>query len=122
MRNIPAKPDAPATATTPPYKPEAIFDENGPIHPTFIHEAVCTLLRALPLDPAEPRGWSHRRMFSAMRALTALHPRDEIEVMLGVQALSAYHAAGACWRIGMNLRLPHEDRNASTQVKYRHYC
>ncbi|WP_158926493.1 hypothetical protein [Acidisphaera sp. S103] len=26
--------------------------------------------------------------------------------MLGVQALSAYHAAAACWRIGMNLGQP----------------
>ena len=41
-----------------------------------------------------------------MCALAALHPRDEIEVMLGVQALSAYQAAAACWRIGMNLRQP----------------
>lgn len=101
---------SPATAdTNPAYNPNALFEEDGPINPTFIHEAVRTLMRALPLDQAEPQGWGHRRMFSAMCALAALHPRDEIEVMLGVQALAAYHAAGACWRLGMNSRIPNGD-------------
>ena len=94
---------------TPPYNRDAIFDENGPFNPSFIDEALRTLMRALPLDPTEPRGWSFRRMHSAMTALSALHPRDEIEVMLGVQALSAYHAASACWRIGMNHHRPNGD-------------
>jgi hypothetical protein len=91
------------------YNREAIFDQNGPFNPSFIEEAVRTLMRTLPLDPAEPEIWSHRRMASAMTALAALHPRDEIEIMLGVQTLSAYHAAAACWRIGMNLRRPSGD-------------
>jgi hypothetical protein len=94
---------------TPPYNRDAIFHEDGPFNPSFIDEALRTLMRALPLDPAEPRGSSYRRMHSAMTALSALHARDEIEVMLGVQALSAYHAASACWRIGMNLRQPNGD-------------
>ncbi|WP_428488530.1 hypothetical protein [Rhodopila sp.] len=72
-------------------------------------EAIRTLMRALPLDPNEPQGWQDRRMHSALLGLSALHPRDEIEVMLGVQALSAYHAAAACWRLGMNLRRPNGD-------------
>jgi hypothetical protein len=39
-------------------------------------------------------------------ALSALHPRDEIEVLLGVQAMSAHHAAMACWYLGMNIAKP----------------
>ena len=89
--------------------PYAIFDPDGPINPTFMTEAVRALLRTLPLDPAEPAAWANRRMFSAMQALAALHPRDEIEVMLGVQALSAYHAAAACWHLGMNHHRPNGD-------------
>jgi hypothetical protein len=102
----------PVTTAEPdsPYDPDAIFDPDGPLHPGFMDEAIRTLMRNLPLDdPTEPRHWSYRRMHSALRALAALHPRDEIEIMLGVQALSAYHAAAACWRIGMNLRRPHGD-------------
>jgi hypothetical protein len=69
-----------------------------------MREAIRTMFRTLPLDPAEPQSWSDRRMHASLLALSALHPRDEIEVMLGVQAMSAYHdAAAACWRIGMNL-------------------
>ena len=74
-----------------------------------MRESVRTLIRTLPLDPTEPQAWSDRRMNAALLALSALHPRDEVEVMLGVQALSAYHAAAACWRIGMNLRRPNGD-------------
>jgi hypothetical protein len=100
------------TATSPPpehYDRDAIFQPDGPINPIFMTEAVRTLMRSLPLDPAEPRAWSHRRMFSAMLSLAALNPRDEIEVTLGVQAIQAYHAAAACFRIGMNLRRPNGD-------------
>jgi hypothetical protein len=90
--------------------PGAIFQQDGPINPSFMHEAVRTLLRALPLDdPDEPAAWGFRRMHSAMLALATLRPRDPIEVMLGVQALSAYHAAAACWRLGTNLKLPRGD-------------
>ena len=99
-----------AIEPSPAYKRDAIFDEYSPINPSFIHEAVRILMRSLPLDnPHEPESLGHRRMNSALLGLAALHPRDEIEVMLGVQALSAYHAASACWRIGMNLRRPHGD-------------
>jgi hypothetical protein len=97
------------TEPSPPYDRAAIFDEDGPFDPSFISEALRTMMRTLPLDPAEPRGWSYRRMHSAMTALSALHVRDEIEIMLGVQAMSAYHAAAACWRIGMNIRRPNGD-------------
>jgi hypothetical protein len=95
--------------TQPPYDRDAIFHENGPFDPDFTHEAVRTLLRTLPLDPAEPDAWHNRRMFSALLGVSALHPRDEIEIMLGVQAMSAYHAAAACWRLGMNHHLPNGD-------------
>jgi hypothetical protein len=88
---------------------DAIFQDNDPFDPTFMDEAITTIMRNLPLDPQEPRGSANRRMHSALRSLSALHPRDETEVMLGVQALCAYHAAAACWRIGMNLRQPHGD-------------
>ena len=104
------------TADEPAYDRDAIFNENGPINPGFMTEAIRTLMRNLPLDPNEPRAWADRRMHSALIGLAALHPRDEIEVMLGVQALSAYHAATACWHIGMNARRPNGDstRHIST--------
>ncbi len=98
----PAEPD-------PNYNPHDIFEDHGPLNPSFIREAVRTLMRTMPLDPAEPAAWGHRRMHSAMLALAALHPRDEIEVLLGVQALAACHAAAACWRIGMNHHRPNGD-------------
>jgi hypothetical protein len=96
--------------------PYAIFSETGPFNPSFTREAVRTLFRTLPLDPAEPKPYSDRRMHAALLALSALRPRDEIDVMLGVQALSAYHAAAACFRIGMNSRNPKGDstRHIST--------
>jgi hypothetical protein len=71
-----------------------------------MRESVRALFRTLQLDLTEPKAWSDRRMHAALLGLSALHPRDEIEVMLGVQAMSAYHAAAACFRIGMNLRRP----------------
>jgi hypothetical protein len=92
------------------YDPDALFHQDGPINPLFVNDAVRTLVRAMPLiDQTEPRGWVTRRMYTAMRALAALHPRDEIELMLGVQALCAYQAASALWRAGMNLRYPPGD-------------
>ena len=97
------------TAETPPYDRHAIFHDNGPFDPCVMDEAVCTIMRNLPLDADEPRGRANRRMRSVLCSLSALHPRDEPEIMLGVQALCAYHAAAACWRIGMNLRHPHGD-------------
>jgi hypothetical protein len=92
------------------YDPGAIFQDDGPINPGFVHESVRTLMRALPLDDeSESRASFYRRMQSALTALSVLRPGDEIEIMLAVQALSAYYAAAACWRIGMNLRRPHGD-------------
>ena len=111
------QPTPQSTPPTPPQDPNAIFHDFSPIHPGFMIEAIRTLMRTLPLDdPNEPRHATYRRMHSATQALAALHPRDEIEVMLGVQTLAAYHAAAACWRIGMNLRQPHGDstRHIST--------
>jgi hypothetical protein len=90
----------------PPYDRDAIFAENGPFHPLFMHEAVRTLLRALPIDPDEPQGWRDRRQVSTLMGLAALHPRDEIEIMLGVQSLCAYHAAAISWHLGMNQTRP----------------
>ena len=87
----------------PPYDRDAIFHPNGPFNPSFMRESVRALFRTLPIDPDEPQPWADRRRNSALLGLSALHPRDEIEVMLGVQAMSAYHAAAACFRIGMNL-------------------
>ena len=93
-----------------PPPPTILFHKNGPIHPTFIDEAVRTLIRTLPLDdPADTQTESDRRIHCALQALATLHPRDEIEVMLGVQAVGAYHAAAANWRIGMNRALPKGD-------------
>ena len=101
-------PDATAEAA-PPYDPEAIFHPNGPIHPGSVAEAVTTVMRNTPIDPDEPRPLTSRRFICVLRGLSALHPRDEIELMLGVQALSAYYAASACWRLGMNIRQPNGD-------------
>jgi hypothetical protein len=92
----------PSSDASPPYRRDAIFDDDGPINPLFMQEAVRSLMRALPLDPDEPQAWAHRRMSSALDGLAALHPRDEIEVMLGVQSLCAYHAAATGWHLGMN--------------------
>ena len=110
---------APATANTtppttplptpppePPYDRDALFDRNGPFHPLFMQEAVRTLLRALPIDPTEPEPWYHRRQVTTLMALAALHPRDEIEIMVGVQALCAFHAAAVGWHLGMNQTQP----------------
>lgn len=94
---------------SPQYDRLAIFDPDGPIQPDFMAECVRTLFRTLPLETGEPEHWRNRRMQSALIGLAALHPRDEIEVMLGVQAMSAYHAAAACWRLGMNHHRPHGD-------------
>ena len=104
------------TQSPPPYNREAIFHRNTPIHPGCVAEAIAAIKRATPIDPAEPRDVVTRRMHCALRSLSALHARDEIELMLGVQALSAYYAACACWRLGMNLALPHGDstRHIST--------
>ena len=93
----------------PPYDPQAIFNQNSPIHPACVAEAVTTIMRNTPIDPTEPHPLAARRLQCVLRGLAALHPRDEIELMLGVQALSAYYAAASCWRLGMNSRQPNGD-------------
>ena len=93
--------------TTQPYDREAIFHRNSPIDPRCVAEAITTIKRASPIDPNEPGEAVRNRVHCMLRSLSALHPRDEIELMLGVQTLCAYYAACAAWRLGMNLTLPH---------------
>jgi hypothetical protein len=93
----------PEPQSTPPYDRDAIFRPDAPINPGFVCDAVHTLFRALPIDPAEPKPWADRRLHGALLSLSALHPRDEIELMLGIQAIAAHHAAAASFRLGMNL-------------------
>ena len=108
-----SKPPAPDTQAQPRadtfYDPEAIFHENGPFDPMFMADATQALMRAHPLEAPEPQASQRRHMSASLTAMAATHPRDPIEVLLAVQALSAYHAACACWRIGMNLRHPRGD-------------
>jgi hypothetical protein len=91
---------------TPAYDPFAIFNEISPINPCFMQDAVRMVMRSLPLETDEPDAWVKRRMHAALIGLAAMNPRDEIEVMIGVQAMCAYHAACATWHLGMNLGLP----------------
>jgi hypothetical protein len=86
-----------------------ILDDDGPFNPAFMLESVRSMFRTFPLDSDEPRAWSNRRMYAALLGLTALNPRDETEVMLGVQAMAAHQAGMAAWRVGMNLRRPFGD-------------
>jgi hypothetical protein len=108
-----SKPPAPDTQAQPQadtfYDPEAIFHENGPLDPMFMADATQALMRAHPLDAPEPEASQRRHMNASLTAMAAIHPRDPIEVLLAVQALSAHHAACACWRIAMNLRHPRGD-------------
>ena len=104
MPPVPAPPPPPAD-----YDRFALYLVDGPIEPTFMVESVRTMMRALPLDTGEPRPWADRRAFSAFASLAALHPRDEIEVMLGVQAVAAYQAAAIGWYLAMNHHRPHGD-------------
>ncbi len=83
-----------------PYNPDAIFDLNGPLDPAVMEDAVATIMRATQVELSDTPQVASRRMWASMRALAALHPRNEPELMLGVQALSAYHAANAGWRRG----------------------
>ena len=93
----------------PSYDQDAIFHQDGPIDPVFMADAIQSLMRSLPLDTPEPENIRRRHMRAALMALAATNPRDPIEVMLAVQAISAYQAACACWRIGMNSRHPRGD-------------
>ena len=93
----------------PAYDREAIFDPNGPLDPRCVQDAIQTIMRTVRIDPDEPHAWTSRRMYAAMRTLAALHPRDEIELMLSVQVLSAHHAANACWHRAANPRRDAKD-------------
>jgi hypothetical protein len=88
------------------YDPNAIFHDDGPFDPMFIADAIQAVLRALPLEAGECEAASRRHQSFAMTALAATNPRDPIEVMLAVQAVCAFHAACAAWRIGMNMGSP----------------
>ena len=88
------------------YDPNSIFHEDGPFDPMFMADAVQSIMRATPLDEAECEAAQRRHRNFAMTALAATNPRDAIEVMLAVQAVCAYYAANAAWRIGMNLGTP----------------
>jgi hypothetical protein len=107
------KPTTEVTEPDPSYDREALFDPNGPIDPRCVQDAIHIIMRGTQIDPDEPQAWTSRRMFCAMRGLAALHPRDEIELMLGVQALSAYHTANACWRLATN---PHGSQDDASRL------
>ncbi len=104
-----SEPTPSAPLPSAPYDPEAIFQQDGPLDPCVMLDTIQAMMRALPLDAPEPEAVRQRRMVAALAALAATNPRDPIEVMLAAQAVSAYHAACACWRIGMNLRHPRGD-------------
>ena len=87
---------------------DILFHPCGPVAPIVIDEAVRVLMQGLPINVGdEPRGWSDRRAYCALRSFAALQPRDEIEVMLAVHIVIAHYAAAAVWRIGMNGSAPH---------------
>jgi hypothetical protein len=93
------------------YDPDAIYDPNGPLDPLVMEEAVGTIMRGIEPDLTEPPDAVSRRMHAALRALAGLHPRNEPELMLGVQARNAYHAANAAWRKGaQHATRPNEQR------------
>jgi len=96
------------------YDPNAIFLEDGPIDPWFMADAIQAIMRACPLNRGERYGAQQRHMQAALVALAATNPRDPIEVMLAVQAQSAYQAACVCWHIGMNAE------NLGSSEKLRH--
>ena len=91
-----------------PNDPEAIYAPNGPLDPHVMDEAVCTIMLGIQPDLADTPSATGRRMYAALRALAALHPRNAPELMLGVQALSAYHAATAAWHRATTPH-PHDD-------------
>jgi hypothetical protein len=102
----------------PTTNPNTIFDQNGPIDPRCVEQAICTIIRNTPIDPTEPSTHTTRRTYCSMRAFAALHPRDEIEIMLCVQALCAHHAACACWRLAATSSRP--DPRRPNDDKSRH--
>jgi hypothetical protein len=69
--------------TDPPYDPDAIFDDDSPIDPIFMADAIQALMRAMPLNTAEPDNAKRRHWQAGLTALAATNPRDPIEVMRG---------------------------------------
>lgn len=91
------------------YDADAIFDDDSPIDPIFMADAIQTLMRAMPLNTAESDNAKRRHWQAGLTALAAANPCDPIEVMLAVQAICAYQAAAASWRIGLNSCSPSKD-------------
>jgi hypothetical protein len=94
------------TEPPPPYPHDDLFTAQGPIHPTSTLDALRTLIRNLPMETGERELYRDRRKFAAIRAVQALEPRDEIELMLAVQAVTAHFQAAAHWRASMDGELP----------------
>jgi hypothetical protein len=82
----------------PPYPHDDLFTAHGPIHPASTFDALRTLIRNLPMEPGERRLYRNRRICAAIRAVQALAPRDETELMLAVDAVTAHFQAAAHWR------------------------
>jgi hypothetical protein len=93
------------TEPPPPYPRDALFTDQGPIHPDPTFDSLRTMFRNLPMEPGERDIYRTRRMNAAMRAAQALEPRDEIELMLAVQAVNAHYHAAARWRASMDPNL-----------------
>ncbi len=106
---LPAEPLSPAFAPRHGDGREALYALDGPIDPEFVSEVTRALIRTLPLETGEPQSWCNRRIAAALNAVAAMYPRDEIELMLCMQAVAAHHAAAAAWRLGMNHASPRGD-------------
>ena len=50
------------------------------------------------MEPGERRLYRNRRICAAIRAVQALAPRDETELMLAVDAVTAHFQAAVHWR------------------------
>ena len=108
-------PRAPKTTEPPPpYPRDDLFTAHGPIHPASTFDALRTLIRNLPMETGERELYRNRRKFAAIRAAQALEPRDEIELMLAVQAVTAHFHAAAHWRASMDGTL--SDAEALRQI------
>jgi hypothetical protein len=105
------------------YDPEAIYAPNGPLDPTVMEEILRTIMAGIGPDVSDGLDATGRRMYAAMRALADLHPRNAPELMLGVQVLSAYHAATAAWHRATLRRNPDDiRRDVSTAATAARVC
>jgi hypothetical protein len=86
------------TEPPPPYPHDDLFTAHGPIHPASALDALRTLIRNLPMEPGERDLYRKRRICAAIRAVQSLAPRDETELMLAVDAITAHYQAAAHWR------------------------